>query len=129
MFNREVEEATERLDDAVQFRQKGSGYWYPDTTTDRNALHLLGVTFRPSKSADDVLTQLADKCFCQFNTPPLGRNNEAAALTDRCRAAVAERSELAELFDNLTVFPDAETLDRAAATLPILDPRQPKDIT
>ncbi|MEN6558547.1 MAG: hypothetical protein ABFC54_10250 [Thermoguttaceae bacterium] len=117
MTIREVEEGTERIDDAIQFRQKGGGYWYPDTTTDRNALRLLNVTLRPSKSADDVLTQLSGRCFCQFNTPPLGRNTEAAALLDRCRDAAGARPELVELLDNLTVFPDAETLDRAAEIL------------
>ena len=123
MFNFELEPAFGRLDDAVQFRQKGGGYWYPDTPTDRDAIRLTKVTFRPAKTEDEVLTQFSGVCFCQFNAPPLGSVKEAADLTERCRAALTEenlperREVLASLLDDLIGYPAAATLDLAARTL------------
>jgi len=80
MFNHELLPARQRLADAIQFRQMGGGYWHPDRLTDRNAVRLSGVTYRPAKDADDVLRQFSGVCFCQFNMPPLGRREEAARL-------------------------------------------------
>jgi len=73
MFNHEIQPAFDRLADAIQFRQKGGGYWFPDTLTDRNAIRLSKIAYKPTKDPDDVLRQFSGVCFCQFNTPPLGR--------------------------------------------------------
>ncbi len=90
MFNHEVAEATVRLDTAIRFRQAGGGYWYPDTTTDRNAIKLAGVkTFKPTKTEDEMLTQLSGVAFCEFLTPPLGRKQEAERLVAAFQAQKA----------------------------------------
>ena len=90
MFNSEIAEATVRLDAAIRFRQKGGGYWYADTTTDRNAITLAGVKdFHPAKTEDEILTQLSGVAFCEFLTPPLGRNREAASLVAAFQAQKA----------------------------------------
>ena len=75
MFNCEIQPPSERLADAIQFRQKGGDYWYPDTLTDRNAIRLSKITYKPAKDPDEVLRQFSGVCFCQFNTPPLGRRH------------------------------------------------------
>ena len=93
MNNQERCEATDRLDDAIQFRQAAGGSWYPDLLVDRHALHLAGVEYRPMRSRDAILIQLSGICFCQFNTPPLGRRQEAERLV----AAYRERKESLDL--------------------------------
>lgn len=72
MFNFEASQAQERLADAIQFRRKGGGYWYPDLPVDRHAIWLAKIEYRHTKSEDDALTQFANVAFVQFNEPPLG---------------------------------------------------------
>jgi len=135
MFNSELAEATVRLDTAIRFRQMGGGYWYPDTTTDRNAVKLAGVkTFKPTKTEDEMLTQLSGLAFCEFLTPPLGRKQEAAALLasfQERKAAYdaagplndrdAKRLALVETaIEELTEYPTAEAIDAAAHILEML---------
>lgn len=83
MFNHKIGPASERLADAIQFRQMGGGYWFPDTLTDRNAIRLSKVTYQPARSEDDVLGQFAGVCFCQFNTPPLGKGAGCSGTKER----------------------------------------------
>ncbi len=90
MFNSELAAATVRLDTAIRFRQKGGGYWYADTNIDRCAITLAGVKdFHPAKTEDEILTQLSGVAWCEFLTPPLGRNREAASLTAAFQAQKA----------------------------------------
>ena len=72
MFNFEIGPATQRLESAIRFRRKGGGYWYPDTLTDRHAITLAKIHFRPTKSEDDVLAQFANVAFVEFMDKPLG---------------------------------------------------------
>jgi hypothetical protein len=131
MFDREVVPAHQRLADAIQFRQMGGGYWQPDTLTDRNAMRLSGVTYRPSRDPDAVLQQFSGVCFCQFNTPPLGRRMEAERLVTAYRQrqaqldakpewTEADHDEYARITAQLDELrrPDADTLDRAAEKPP-----------
>lgn len=136
MTEREVAEATTRRYRAIQFRQKGNGYWHYDTLTDRNAGKLTGVNFRPRLTEDEVLTDFSGVAFCQFNTPPLSRAQEARDLTaayqrrKEALAAIAAQRPLddaeqrtstlvdywlAELID----YPSAEVLDSATENLPL----------
>lgn len=136
MFEREIVEATGRLDRAIQFRQKGSGFWHYDTPTDRNAGKLAGVNFCPRLTEDEVLADFSNVAFCQFNTPPLGRAQEAKDLTaayQRRQAALAAIAEQRPLDDaeqrtstlvdhwlaELNDYPSAEVLDSAAENLPL----------
>lgn len=73
MFNFEIEPAAQRLADAIQFRRMGGGYWFPDTLTDRHAITLSKVCYRPSQCADAVKAQFAGIASVQFNEPPLGQ--------------------------------------------------------
>jgi hypothetical protein len=134
MFQRERAEAAARLDTAIRFRQKGGGYWYPDTNIDRCAIELAGVkTFKPAKTPDEMLTQLSGVAFCEFLTPPLLRRQEAfatrKAFQERKAALDALRSdrplsdneqERAALIDaqlDELEFSSAEVLDMAAEVL------------
>ena len=74
MFTFEIEPAAQRLEQGIQFRQMGGGYWFPDTLTDRHAITLSKVCYRPSKSADAVKAQFAGIASVQFNEPPLGNS-------------------------------------------------------
>jgi hypothetical protein len=133
MFNTERAEATVRLDTAIRFRQMGGGYWYPDTTTDRNAIKLAGVkTFKPTKTEDEILTQLSGVAFCEFLTPPLGRNSEKAALVTAFQARQtayaaqplsdrdAKRLAIVETALEQLEYPTAEAIDAAAHILEML---------
>lgn len=66
MFNFEVEPARQRLQDAIQFRRKGGGYWCPDLLIDRNAIELAGIDYKPSRDADAVLQQFGDIAWVEF---------------------------------------------------------------
>jgi hypothetical protein len=79
MNNRDRAEATARLADAIQFRQAAGNRWYPDLLVDRHAIALTGVKWEPQRSEDETLTMFSGVAFCQFNTPPQGRNSEAKA--------------------------------------------------
>ena len=133
MNNREQCEATARLADAVQFRQAAGGHWYPDLLVDRHALTLAKAAYRPLKDRDTVLTQLSGVCFCQFNTPPLGRRQEAERIVTayrerqvsldliRARRALSAKEQaradlIARQLDELE-DPCAEVLDAAATIL------------
>jgi hypothetical protein len=72
MFDYEIQLAADRLADAIQFRQYANGYWFPDLLVDRNAIKLLKIRYKPTKSEDEVLTQFCGVAFVQFNTPALG---------------------------------------------------------
>lgn len=63
--------ATKRLDDSIHFRRAGSGYFVPDLIVDRDALTLIGVTLKPTKSADDLIYQLSDKAWVTIHFRPL----------------------------------------------------------
>jgi hypothetical protein len=66
MNNTQAQEARMRLKDAVQFKRKGSGYWFPDRIIDRFTFALLGVTYHPKRKEDEVLAQFCDVPV-QFN--------------------------------------------------------------
>lgn len=65
MFQHEADEAGRVIDTVaeVNFRRKGSGYWYPDKILDRNVLCLLGIDYKVTKDADEVLRQLEGKAW------------------------------------------------------------------
>ncbi len=134
MFQHERAEATARLDTAIRFRQKGGGYWYPDTNIDRCAIELSGIRdFRPSKSPDEILTRLSGVAFCEFLTPPLLRRQEAFATRkgfQECKVALdalraarplsdneQERAALIDAQLDELEFSSAEVLDMAAEVL------------
>ncbi len=59
MFQREANEAGHKIRSGfIEFRRK-AGYWAPNLLTDRHAMTLLKVCYRPTKSADDVIAQFA----------------------------------------------------------------------
>jgi hypothetical protein len=135
MFNSELAEATVRLDSAIRFRQKGGGYWYADTNIDRCAITLSGVKdFRPAKTEDEILTQLSGVAFCEFLTPPLGRNSEKAALVTAFAAQKAaydaapqplsdrdyKRRAICETALEQLEYATAETLDVAGNMLKMI---------
>ncbi len=137
MFGSEVKEATIRLDTAIRFRQKGGGYWYPDTTTDRNAIHLTGLkTFKPTRTEDEMRTQLSGLAFCEFCTPPLLRNRETASLVAAFAAQKAaydaapqplsdrdaKRRAICEVALEQLEYATGETIDVAANMLRMIAP-------
>ena len=71
----QANQAQQRLKEAVQFKRKGSGYWFPDTILDRFTFSLLGVTYHPKRKEDEVLAQ--------FNDVPVKFNYSVDELAER----------------------------------------------
>jgi len=100
---------------------------------DRHAIALTGVKWEPQRTEDETLHLFSGVAFCQFNTPPLGRNSEAKAvvasyrerkvsldLIRSKRPLSAKEAERAAVIDDQLAeleYPSAEVLDAAKEIL------------
>ena len=69
MTNTAANAARDRIQDAIQFRRWGHGYFMPNLLVDRDALRLLKIEYRPTKDPDEIHRQIGGLATLQFIEP------------------------------------------------------------